>query len=120
MGNDIAHKRKARHNENFLSMVQRNDAGPNFVYSDWLVTVAFYIALQYVDAKLANLTPPLHPLVHSTRNNYVATNLPRQIADDYFFLKGKSEFARYFPDSERRISANMVNTCVNIALTKFI
>jgi len=120
VGDLLAHKRKARHNENFLSMVQRNDAGPRFIYPDWMVTVAFYIAVQCVDGKLASLTPPLHPQTHWDRNNYVANNLTRQMARDYFFLKQKSEFARYIPDSERRISAGMVNNCVNLALTKFV
>ena len=101
-------------------MVQRNDAGPNFTYPDWIVTVAFYIGLQYVDAKLAGLRPPLHPRKHSQRNTFVATKLPPRKADVYFFLKGKSEYARYFPDSERRISDGMVNRCVNLALTEFV
>jgi len=120
MGNPSAHRRKARHDENFLTMVQRNDAGPSFVYPDWMVTVAFYVGVQYVDARLASLTPSLHPHNHWERNSYVANNLPRQMATDYFFLKGKSEFARYIPDSERRISDNMVNRCVNLGLTRFV
>jgi len=120
VGNLLAHKRKALHNENFLTMVQRNDPGPSFTYPDWMVTVAFYIGVQYVDGKLASLTPPLHPQNHAERNNYVANNLPRLMARDYFFLKQKSEFARYIPDSETRISDNMVNRCVNLALTRFV
>lgn len=120
LGDLNAHKRKAHHNEQFLSLVQRNDAGPNFVYPDWLVTIAFYIGVQYVDGKLASLTPPLHPQNHWERNHDVANSLPRPMARDYFFLKQKSEFARYIPDSETRISPNMVNRCVNLALTKFV
>jgi len=120
LGDIAAHKRKAHHNENFLSIVQRNDPGPSFVYPDWLITVAFYVGLQYVDAKLAGLKPPLHPHTHSERNTFVASNLPRQKVKVYFFLKAKSEYARYFPDSETKISDTMVNTCVNLALTEFV
>jgi hypothetical protein len=120
MGDEKAHKRKALHNEAFLSLIQRNDSGPNFVYPDWMLTAAFYTALHYVDAKLAILTPPIHPSNHSDRNMYVSTNLPKDIANNYLFLKSKSEYARYFPDSETRISQTMVNICVNLALTKFV
>lgn len=120
MGDPTAHRRKAHHNENFLAIVQRNDSGPSFVYPDWMITVAFYVGVQYVDARLAGLTTPLHPQNHWERNNYVANNLPHLMARDYFFLKGKSEFARYTPDSERRISDTMVNRCVNLGLTRFV
>jgi hypothetical protein len=120
MTNYSAHKRKAAHNESFLALVQRNDAGPNFIFPDWLITVAFYVALHHVDAKLANLVPPLHPSNHGDRNRAVSSELSKQVANDYLFLRSKSEFARYFPDSEKRISPCIVNQCVNIALTKFL
>ena len=120
MGNVADHKRKAHHNETFLALIQRNDAGPKFKYPDWMVTLAFYVALQYVDAKLAGLHPSLHPSNHAERNSYVASKLSGPIADIYFFLKGKSEFGRYFPDSEKKISAYIVNRCVNLSLTKFV
>jgi len=120
MGDTQAHKRKARHNEAFLSLIQKNDAGPEFTYPDWMLTAAFYTALHYVDAQLAKLTPPIHPLNHGNRNTYVSTYLPREIARDYLFLKSKSQYARYFPDSERKISVDMVNKCINLALTRFV
>jgi len=72
------------------------------------------------DAKLADLSSPLHPRTHPERYTLVSVHLPTDVANDYLFLESKSKLARYFPDSERRISANMVNRCVNIALTKFI
>lgn len=119
VANSFAHRRKALHNEKFLGVIQRNDVGPSFLYPDWMVTVAFYIGLHYVDARLARMVPSLHPRDHAERNNYVANNLPHDIASDYFFLEGKSKFARYFPDSKKKISANMANKCVNLALTRF-
>jgi hypothetical protein len=119
LGDEKAHKRKAAHNEAFLTKVQRIDAGPNFTYPDWLITVAFYVALHQVDSKLASLSPPLHPANHGERNTFVSKELPT-VANDYLFLRSKSEYARYFPDSEKRISSDMVNKCVNLALTKFL
>jgi hypothetical protein len=120
MGTAGAHQRKARHNNNFLQLIQRNDSGTNPTFPDWMVTVAFYIALHYVDAKLASLNPPLHPRDHSERNYFVSSSLPRAEARSYLFLKSKSEFARYFPDSEKAISTGMIGRCVSIALTAFV
>lgn len=120
MGLPTDHERKASHNANFLRFIQRHDVGSNPTYPDWLVTVSFYTSLHYVDAKLASLIPPLHPRNHAERNNFVARNLPPDTARKYFYLKSKSEFARYFPDSERRISANTVSNCITLALKEFI
>jgi len=119
MGNVSGHLRKAHHNENFLKMVQANDPGPSFLYADWLVTIAFYIALHFVDAKLARRTPPLHPQRHPVRNNYVSRFLPPDVARDYLYLYNKSMIARYYPDSERGISSRTVQRCINLALTRF-
>lgn len=119
MPNVSAHKRKAHHNEMFFQLVQAGDSLSNPRFPDWMVTVAFYIALHHVDLKLAELAPPLHPRNHPERNSYVAIYLPLDVGRDYIFLKNKSEYARYIPDSERRISAQMVQRCINLALTKF-
>jgi len=119
MGSVSGHLRKANHNENFLKMIQMNDPGPSFLYPDWLITIAFYIALHYVDAKLARRTPPLHPQNHKIRNTYVSLFLPPDIAQDYLYLYNKAMFARYFPDSEKRISPATVQRCINLALTRF-
>jgi len=112
-----AHLRKAQHNEKFLQFVQRNDSISTPVFPDWMVTVAFYVALHYVDAKLAELVG-CHPVDHTERNRLVAVNL-RSVSPNYMFLKNRSEYARYFADSERTISASEVQRCVNLALTKF-
>ncbi|MEM2970899.1 MAG: hypothetical protein QW270_00540 [Candidatus Bathyarchaeia archaeon] len=120
MGDTTAHLRKAEHNKNFLNMIQKNDAGPSFIYPDWMITVSFYIALHYVDAKLASLSPSLHPRNHPERHTFVSIYLPPDVAEDYLFLESKSKLARYIPDSERRISSNIVKKCVNLALNRFV
>lgn len=119
MPNVSAHKRKAHHNEMFFQLLQRSDSISSPRFPDWMVTVAFYIALHYVDSKLAGLVPPVHPRNHPERNSYVGICLTRDVGRDYIFLKNKSEYARYFPDSERRISPQMVQRCINLALTRF-
>lgn len=119
MGSESGHLRKVDHNKTFLELIQAVDSSSHPKFPDWMVTVAFYIAVHYVDAKLAGLTPSVHPGNHSERNTLVAVNL-RSVRRDYFFLKNKSEYARYFPDSEVRISPQMVRRCINIALSSFI
>jgi len=73
------------------------------------------MAVQYVDSKLAKLG--YHPGNHYQRNTLVATQLST-LSVEYQFLKNKSEFARYFPDSEKRISPPMVQRCLSLAFTK--
>jgi len=122
LGDTAAHIRKAQHNERFLQLVQRSDSSHPPTFRDWMVTVAFYIALQYVDSKLATMgvTPEeRHPENHADRNRAVAIYLPRPMSRDYFYLKAKSVLARYFPDSERRISFHTVQHCTSLALTRF-
>lgn len=121
MADEIAHLRKAKHNESFLALVQRNDSMIKPTYADWIVTVAFYVAVQYVDSKLAKIAHPAHkhPANHSQRNTAVAIYFPKTKRKVYFYLKSKSEYGRYFPDSERRISPHAVQRCVGLALTMF-
>jgi len=117
MGGVSQHLRKASHNKNFLERVQTIDPGPSFLYPDWLITIAFYIALHFVDAKLARRN--IHPQNHQKRIQYVSQFMPSDVANDYFYLYNKSKVARYFPDSEKRISPSTVNRCINLALTRF-
>lgn len=122
MSDVAAHIRKATHNERFLKLVQTSDSSHPPIFRDWMVSVAFYIALQYVDSKLAVLgvTPEeRHPANHAQRNYAVAVRLPRPVSRDYFYLKAKSEYARYFPDSEKRISLKTVQNCIRLSLNSF-
>lgn len=103
-----------------MNLIQAGDSSTHPVFPDWKVTVAFYIAVHYVDAKFAGQTPPVHPGNHAERNMLVAVHLPHGVRRDYLFLKNKSEYARYFPESEIRISPQMVRQCINLALTRFV
>jgi len=123
LGGIDAHTNKAKHNERFLSLVEKLSLPDQSIFPDWVVTISFYVALQWVDAKLAAVgTKPeeQHPGNHWERNTAVASCLPKDVARDYFFLKGKSEYARYIPGSEKNISQGMVQKCMNLALTQFI
>lgn len=122
LGDVSAHTCKAKHNEKFFRLVETSGSSNISGFPDWMVTISFYIALQWVDSKLAvvGTTPEeRHPGNHSQRNTAVAAFLPRETARDYFFLKAKSEYARYIPGSENDITPNMVQSCVSLALSRF-
>jgi len=116
MGDRPSHLRKAAHNTKFLNAVEGFDPRSNPKYPDWLVTIAFYIALHYVDARLAKMK--MDPQSHLERDSMVANHL-RPLSADYMFLKGKSELARYTPDSEKVISPPLVDRCLKLAVTRF-
>lgn len=109
----LDHIGKSGHNENFLNFVQSSDPNKGYTFPDWMITVAFYIAVHKVDAKLSKMGD--HPSDHFYRNTLVANKLPT-ISSDYFFLKNKSEFARYSPKSHKQISQRMVDRCIRISL----
>ena len=113
MGSTKNHIVKAAHNQDFLDFIKKFDAPTNPVFPDWMVTTIFYIAVHKVDSKLATIAPiPFdHPRVHSDRNTAVSIYL-KSISKYYFFLKNKSEFARYFVYSEKRISQSLINKCL--------
>jgi len=113
MGDSASHIEKAKHNENFIMQIKKIDSLKKPAFPDWIVTVIFYSALHYVDSKLAIVAPhPFkHPPTHADRNTAVACYLPK-ISKYYFFLKNKSEYARYFPHSEKRISYKTIIRCL--------
>lgn len=110
---EVSHTNKAQHHEKFLQFVKDNDSKVISNFPDWVITIAFYVALQYVDAKLAKFNQ--HPAMHQDRNTLVAKYLP-QLSRNYFVLKGKSEFARYIPNSEKLITPTATQILVNMAL----
>lgn len=79
-------------------------------FPDWCITAIYYVALQYVDAKLAKMN--MHPMNHGTRNPMVAKSL-KKICDQYVFLQNRSETARYFPDSEKQFNESDIRTCID-------
>jgi hypothetical protein len=113
MGRKSSHIAKAKHNEEFMNLIQKFDSLTNPYFPDWIVTVIFYMALHHIDSKLATVAPPPfdHPGDHGCRNTAVSLYL-RKISKYYFFLKGKSEFGRYIPYSEKNISPSTVRKCI--------
>lgn len=102
MPNQQEHLDKAAHNERFLDTFDV-DSTP---YLDWVVIVAFYIAVHYVDAYLA-LRGYEHIGDHKTRGNLVILDSDlRAVADPYFQLKDDSEGARY---DVQQFTTRMVN-----------
>jgi hypothetical protein len=104
-----AHQRKARHNEKFFKSVVTAQSSAK-TYPDWCITIIYYVALQYVDAKLAKMD--MHPPNHYTRNPMVANNL-RKMSGSFFFLQNRSEEARYFPDTESKFNHGDIRACVD-------
>lgn len=85
------HLQKATHNENFLNALDISTT----IYLDWLVTIAFYAALHFVDAYIA-LTYSKHPSKHQVRDNYIVKDTKlKRIIDGYWDLKNDSRQSRY-------------------------
>ena len=110
MPDRLAHQRKAHHNEKYFRMNTGVRSGVKS-YPDWCITVIYYAAVHYVDAKLAKMG--MHPLDYFNRNPMVASNLHRDVSSAYIFLQNRSETARYFPDSEGEFSEKSVRECVD-------
>jgi hypothetical protein len=112
MGDRIGHLDKASHNASFLGNLIRNEN--KFV--DWIVTVAFYVALHYVDAALASLH--IHPKNHRDRNRAVSVNF-KPVATKYMRLYHESRYARYDTESHKIITWENANQLAQIALNDF-
>lgn len=109
----LDHIEKSKHNEKFLNFVRENDSGTKYDYPDWLVTIAFYIAVHKVDAKLNE--KGIYPEDHYNRNRFVAIEL-NEINTSYMFLYNQSTKARYDPRSQRKMKENIVDLCMKIAV----
>jgi hypothetical protein len=97
MGTVAQHQTKAEHHRQFLATVPDS-------YPDWMATVAFYTAVELVEA-LAALKGS-HSTSHETRKRFVRQNHPR-IAREFHTLYNASLDARYEP-KERWIDAEQV------------
>lgn len=86
---------KARHNEEFLSTIDRDR------FCDWWVTASFYVALHYVNAFVSvsiksgfcsheKIKSILHP-----EGNFPDLRFPREKFEDYMLLQNLSRKARY-------------------------
>lgn len=111
------HLSKAKNNEKML--VNEMSSSSYVSYLDWVVTVAFYTALHYVDACLARYA--IHPTSHkgrNGRNSEVSRNL-RSVSAKYLILYGRSRYARYVPLSERNFKPSEVIRLVSWVMNDF-
>ncbi len=93
-----SHIQKAKHNAKHLSEVTPKLA----TCPDWCVTVAFYIALHYVEAFFAKKEIFPQDSSHEVRNSVISNcDEPELIAikGKYLALYSKSKLARYNPTS---------------------
>jgi len=99
------HIAQATHNEDFGLFLKGN-----LKYKDWLITVCYYAALHYIEAKFATMPHIQHSTfnipkdhvtskdkysVHSWRNYLIKNNLPPQVFICYRKLESNSQTARY-------------------------
>ena len=87
MGTANEHKEKAAHHLKFLGTITDE-------YPDWLTTVAFYAAAEFIEALFAERG--LHSERHEHRNQGVERNFP-SIAKPYKALYNASLNVRYLP-----------------------
>jgi hypothetical protein len=101
MGNSQSHINQWKHNRKLLTQIP-----PEF--PDWQVTVAFYVALQAVDALLAfdKLT---RVNSHEARNEVLLkTKRYQKINEKFFPLYDLSRTVRYLADPARWVPADRV------------
>lgn len=112
-----AHLNKANNNEKLLI---NEMSSTSFVsYLDWVVTVAFYTALHYVDACLARYA--IHPVTHGGRHgrNAEVSRRLRTVSAKYQTLYNKCRYARYVPLSERNLRPIEVVRLVSWVINDF-
>jgi len=106
MAHSGIHIQQAKHNTNFFKKIE------NFFFYDWIITVIFYIALQYVDHFLDYFLKE-HPNTHQDRDDLLKMNdkfFSKNFFISYKSLKNLSEMARYQPDKwQNIIDANKIS-----------
>ena len=99
MASEVDHIAQAEHNE-ALAQELSND----LTYKDWLITVAFYAAIHYVEASLArdsighSDTDPRRPQnvgIHAWREQLVHRRYSQGCWQSYRTLRNESANARY-------------------------
>ena len=107
MSDQGSHLHQARHNEKLASELLTS-----LGYKDWLITISFYSALHFLEAKLATMTPPKHSDTdvpvdihgklkcspHTWREKLVQKHFSA-IWNNYRKLRNDSKIARYLATS---------------------
>ena len=87
------HLQQAQHNQGLLKSLDLD----NFLFLDWVATIAFYAALHYVEAWFASQGTGMHYTTHQERNramNQVDDFRPI-VWPNYRTLQDRSHLARY-------------------------
>lgn len=96
-----AHLRQWTHNRKFLESIQPD-------YPDWIVTVAFYVALHAIDAILVHDKVP-GIISHAARNDVLMrTNRYEKIFRAYQPLYALSQTVRYLADPSKWVLAEEI------------
>jgi len=99
MASEADHVAQAGHNE---ALAQ--ELGNDLIYKDWLITVAFYAAIHYVEASLArgsgrhcdtDRLRPRRVSIHKWREDLVRSRCTQRCWRSYRALKNESMNARY-------------------------
>lgn len=97
MPDRAAHLKQAKHNKSALGYLQKRIAD----FPDWVVVVAFYAALHYVEAVFATDKDIQHGQSHGRRLEMLKSKSRyKDIFMHYRILKNYSEIARYLEDEE--------------------
>lgn len=100
------HLKQAQHNEDFIAHLQRGNGASEF--TDWAVTAAFYAAVHYVEAVLAEKERDparQHSTDHAFRNEILKrTKSYEHLWKYYWPLYNASIYARYLSDGQRDLN----------------
>jgi len=113
------HVEQSQHNEDFLQKILAHF--PN--YTDWIITITFYIAVHRVQAALLkdyNLYPDRHehPNMRRSRNKLVQILYPAYWPS-YYILYHESRKARYVPNYHKRTKIKAIHELIINALKLF-
>ena len=102
MAKSHAHIKQWKHNREFLGTISPK-------YADWIVTVAFYVALHAVDALLAHANVE-RVTSHDTRNAVLRqTNKYLKVKKHYMPLYDLSQTVRYLADPHIWVPPDQIN-----------
>jgi hypothetical protein len=121
---DKRHITQAKHNESLLSesCFPNPCSQTNLNYKDWTVTIAFYVALHYLEAYLHQHNFRTSFISHTDRNDYlkrIASLSDRKIArvlDKYLALYKLSKYTRYTACSYHYLGISDLCDCFTFAL----
>jgi hypothetical protein len=118
----IEHLNQAKHNENFLSEIEKHSSNN---YFDWKVVVVFYSALHYLRAleKLHNkkIYGRHKDLLYHINPKNIDAKMPidQKCADSYFDLFNMSHISRYYGIDNAQIHLALMKYNLNLAKSHY-